>query len=76
MAARFEPRAEDLAQLVAKEVGKIVPHARFETGTAPANLGFNAALALTDYGRASEVDGHSFSIVIRHRFGDPSSSVS
>ena len=35
MAARFEARAEGLAQLLATEVGKILPHARFETSTVP-----------------------------------------
>lgn len=69
MAARFEARAEDLAQLLATEVGKILPHARFETGTVPPNLRFNAALALTDYGRAAEVAEDSVSIVIRQPLG-------
>jgi len=53
MAARFEARAEHLAQLLATEVGKILPDARFETATVPFNLRFNAALALTEYGRAA-----------------------
>jgi betaine-aldehyde dehydrogenase len=53
MAARFEARAEHLAQLLATENGKILPHARFETASVPFNLRFNAALALTEYGRAA-----------------------
>jgi len=69
MAARFEARAEDLARMLADEVGKVLPHARFETATVPPNLRFNAALALTDYGRAAEVDGDSLSIVIRQPVG-------
>ena len=69
MAARFEDRAEHFAQLLATEVGKIVPHARFETSTVPFNLRFNAALALTDYGRAAELDADSLSIVIRQPVG-------
>jgi acyl-CoA reductase-like NAD-dependent aldehyde dehydrogenase len=69
MAARFEARAEALAQLLAKEVGKILPHARFETNTVPFNLRFNAALALTDYGRAAELSEDSFSIVVRQPVG-------
>jgi betaine-aldehyde dehydrogenase len=69
MAARFEARAEQLTQLLATEVGKILPHARFETATVPFNLRFNAALALTEYGRAAEVDEASFSIVIRQPIG-------
>ena len=69
MAARFEARAEQLAQLLATEVGKILPHARFEIANVPANLRFSAALALTDYGRAAEVDQQSLSIVIRQPIG-------
>jgi betaine-aldehyde dehydrogenase len=65
MAARFEARAEHLAQLLSTEVGKIVPDARFETATAPVNLRFSAALALTERGRAAEIDEANLSIVIR-----------
>src|SRR5262245_48178462 len=61
MAANFEARAEHLAQLLATEVGKVLPHARFETDSVPLNLRFNAALALTEYGRAAEVDETSLS---------------
>ena len=69
MATGFETRAEHLAQLLATEVGKILPHARFETSTVPINLRFNAALALTEFGRAAEVDEDSLSIVIRQPVG-------
>ncbi len=69
MAARFEARAEDLARLLATEVGKVLPDARFETATVPFNLRFNAALALTEYGRAAEVGEDSLSIVIRQPVG-------
>lgn len=69
MAARFEARGEHLAQLLATEVGKILPDARFETATAPFNLRFNAALALTEYGRAAEVGADSLSIVVRQPLG-------
>ena len=69
MAARFEARAEELTQLLATEVGKILPHARFETNTVPFNLRFNGALALTDHGRAAEVDEDSLSIVLRQPVG-------
>jgi acyl-CoA reductase-like NAD-dependent aldehyde dehydrogenase len=66
---KFEARAEDLVQLLATENGKIIPHARFETAILPFTLRFNAALALTDYGRATEVDNESLSIVIRQPVG-------
>ena len=69
MAAGFESRSERLAQLLATEVGKILPHARFEASTVPFNLRFNAALTLTDHGRAAEVNGDSLSIVLRQPVG-------
>lgn len=69
MAARFEARAENLAQLLATEVGKVLPDAWFETATVPFNLRFNASLALTEYGRAAEVGEDSLSIVIRQPVG-------
>lgn len=69
MAARFEARAEPMAQLLATEVGKILPHARFEMTNVPFNLRFSAALTLTEFGRAAEVDKDSLSIVIRQPIG-------
>ncbi|HET9353151.1 MAG TPA: aldehyde dehydrogenase family protein, partial [Sphingomicrobium sp.] len=69
MAARFEARAELLAQTLSTEVGKVLPHARFEIATVPFNLRFNAALSLTDYGRAAETGEDSLSIVLRQPVG-------
>jgi betaine-aldehyde dehydrogenase len=69
MAARFEARAEHLVQLLSTENGKILSHARFETASVPFNLRFNAALALTEHGRAAEVSHDSLSIVIRQPIG-------
>jgi betaine-aldehyde dehydrogenase len=69
MAARFEARAEQLAQLLSTEVGKILPDARFETATVAPNLRFSAARALTEYGRAAEVGADGLSIVIRQPVG-------
>jgi acyl-CoA reductase-like NAD-dependent aldehyde dehydrogenase len=69
MADRFEARAEDLARLLSSEVGKILPDARFEAATVPPNLRFNAALALTECGRAAEVGADSLSILIRQPIG-------
>jgi betaine-aldehyde dehydrogenase len=69
MADRFEANAERLAQLLSHEVGKVLPHARFETNTVPFNLRFNAALTLTEYGRALETDENSVSIVLRQPIG-------
>lgn len=69
MADRFEARAEELVQMTATENGKIVPHARFETEIVPKTLRFNAALALTEYGRSAEVEAGSLSFTIRQPAG-------
>ena len=69
MAERFEAHSEHLAQLLSTENGKILPHARFEIDTVPYNLRFNAALALTEHGRAAEVSEDRLSIVIRQPIG-------
>jgi betaine-aldehyde dehydrogenase len=69
MADRFEARAEELARLTTIENGKALAHARFEIGIVPLTLRFNAALALTDYGRSSEVETGGLSLVIREPVG-------
>jgi acyl-CoA reductase-like NAD-dependent aldehyde dehydrogenase len=69
MAARFEARAHDLVDVVAAEVGKIVPHARIETAVALSALRYNAARALTDCGRMTEVEVGTLSMVIRQPVG-------
>lgn len=69
MADRFEARAEELVQLTAAENGKIVPHARFETEIVPKTLRFNAALALTEFGRSAEVEAGSLSFTVRQAAG-------
>ncbi|TAJ33336.1 MAG: aldehyde dehydrogenase family protein, partial [Reyranella sp.] len=69
MAGRFEALAEPLSQALGAEVGKILPHARFEVSTVAPNLRFNAALALTDHGRAAETGTHGLSMVIREPVG-------
>lgn len=55
--------------LARAEPNKILPDARFETTTGPINLRFNAALALTEYGRVAELGEDSLSIVIRQPVG-------
>jgi betaine-aldehyde dehydrogenase len=65
MADRFEARADDLVHLLAIENGKTIPQCRYETDISPFTLRYNAALALTECGRASEVDATRLSVVIR-----------
>jgi betaine-aldehyde dehydrogenase len=69
MADRFEARAEELARLTTIENGKALAHARFEIGIVPLTLRFNAALALTDYGRSAEIEAGQLSLVLREPVG-------
>jgi betaine-aldehyde dehydrogenase len=69
MAGEFEKRTEDLAQVLAEENGKMLQQARFEISTVPRCLRFNAALALTDYGRASSIQPGHLSVVVRKAVG-------
>ena len=69
LADSFEQRAEELANLLALENGKVLPHARLEIGIVPQTLRFNAALALTDYGRTAQVVPGSLSVVIKQAAG-------
>jgi acyl-CoA reductase-like NAD-dependent aldehyde dehydrogenase len=69
MANEFERRTEDLAQVLATENGKTLPQARFEISSVPRCLRFNAALALTDYGRTSSIEPGHLSLVTRQAVG-------
>ena len=69
MADAFEEHAEELAQLLSTENGKVLRHARFEIGVVPHSLRFNAALALTDVGRAASVEPGSLSMLIKQAAG-------
>jgi betaine-aldehyde dehydrogenase len=69
MADKFTEHSERLVELLGTENGKIRPHGRFETAIVPYTLRFNAALALTQSGRAMEVDKDSLSMVIRQPVG-------
>jgi betaine-aldehyde dehydrogenase len=69
MADRFEQRTDELVDLLALENGKTKPQARLEVDFAPETLRFNAALALTDSGRDSQVSEGEFSFVVRQPVG-------
>ena len=69
MADAFERRTADLAQTLAKENGKTVQQAVFEISTVPRCLRFNAALALTEFGRTMSVESGHLSIVTRQAAG-------
>jgi betaine-aldehyde dehydrogenase len=69
MADRFEERTDELVEMLALENGKTKPQARLEVDFAPETLRFNAALALTDCGRDSQVTEGEFSMVVRQAAG-------
>ncbi|MCQ4122325.1 aldehyde dehydrogenase family protein [Rhodococcus tibetensis] len=69
MAARFEARADELATLLSQENGKILRDAQFEVGMAAPVLRFNAALALTDTGRSSQVQAGRLGLMVRDAAG-------
>jgi betaine-aldehyde dehydrogenase len=69
MAERFEQRGGELVDMLALENGKTKPQGQLEVNFAPETLRFNAALALTDSGRATQVSEGEFSIVVRQPAG-------
>src|SRR6516225_1060275 len=69
MAERFEQRGGELVDMLALENGKTKRQGQLEVDFAPETLRFNAALALTDSGRATQVSEGEFSIVVRQAAG-------
>jgi betaine-aldehyde dehydrogenase len=69
MADRFEERADELVELLGLENGKTHPQGTLEVNFAPETLRFNAALALTDTGRNSQVSEGELSMVVRQPAG-------
>jgi acyl-CoA reductase-like NAD-dependent aldehyde dehydrogenase len=69
MAERFAERTGKLVDMLALENGKTKPQGRLEVDFAPGTLRFNAALALTDSGRATQVSEGELSIVVRQPAG-------
>jgi betaine-aldehyde dehydrogenase len=69
LADQFEANAEALARLIALENGKILPEARMEVGGIASKLRYCSALALTQQGRASQVQPGAYSMVLREAIG-------
>ncbi|CAD5251823.1 Aldehyde dehydrogenase A [Bosea sp. 62] len=69
IADRIEARADELAQILATENGKILPEARFEVATVPSKLRYCAALALAQHGRALAVRPNAYSMVLHEPVG-------
>jgi betaine-aldehyde dehydrogenase len=69
MADCFEARKEELVDMLALENGKVKGEARFEVDMVPKKLRFAAAMTLTAFGRAVEVEPGKFSTVLKEPMG-------
>jgi betaine-aldehyde dehydrogenase len=69
MADRFEARTQDLVDMLALENGKVKGEARFEVEMVPKKLRFAAAMTLTEFGRAIQVEPGRYSTVLKEPIG-------
>jgi betaine-aldehyde dehydrogenase len=69
MADHFEARSEDLVAILALENGRTKPEARLEVAIVPSKLRFDAASALTDFGRAMETSPGRYTTTLRQPAG-------
>jgi betaine-aldehyde dehydrogenase len=69
MADRFEARTQELVDMLALENGKVKSEARFEVDMVPKKLRFAAAMTLTEFGRAIQVEPGRYSTVLKEPIG-------
>lgn len=69
MADRVEARQQNLIDLLSLDNGKVKAEAALEVGMIPPKLRYNAALALSESGRAAEVLPGRVSLVLREPMG-------
>jgi betaine-aldehyde dehydrogenase len=69
MADRLEAATDELALMLARENGKILPEAYFELSLVPSKLRYYAAQALTDSGRGDQARPGVFSILLSEPVG-------
>ncbi|GAA2130619.1 aldehyde dehydrogenase family protein [Actinomadura napierensis] len=69
MADRMTERRDELVSLLSRENGKKLGDAAMEIGSAIPKLRYNAALALTDTGRAAELAPGSYSMTLHQPLG-------
>ncbi len=69
IADAIEARTDDLVAILGLENGKVAAHAKVEVGIVPDCLRFNAALALTEFGRAASAKPGALSLVVRQPAG-------
>lgn len=69
MADRIEAATDELALLLARENGKILPEAMFELSLTPSKLRYYAAQALTGSGRGDRVKPGVYSLLLTEPIG-------
>jgi betaine-aldehyde dehydrogenase len=69
MADRVEARQQDLIDLLSLDNGKVKAEAALEIGLVASKLRYNAALALSEFGRAAEVLPGRVSLVLKEPMG-------
>ncbi|MFI8442127.1 aldehyde dehydrogenase family protein [Streptomyces sp. WAC04189] len=69
LADRMSARRDELVDLLSRENGKRRGDAAMEVDAAIPKLRYNAALALTDTGRAAETSPHSYSMTLHQPVG-------
>ena len=69
MADNFAARSDELVDVLGAENGKVKAHGRLEVSIVPETLRFNAALALTDAGRTSQITDGDLGLVVRQPAG-------
>jgi betaine-aldehyde dehydrogenase len=69
MADRIEEHRDELIDLLSLDNGKVKAEAAMEIDLVPPKLRFNAALALSEFGRAAEVRPGHISMVLREPLG-------
>ncbi|MFC6700193.1 aldehyde dehydrogenase family protein [Streptomyces thermocoprophilus] len=69
MADRIEEHRDELIDLLALDNGKVKAEAALEIDMVAPKLRYNAALALSDFGRAAEIRPGRYSMVVREPLG-------
>ncbi|MGC0365152.1 betaine-aldehyde dehydrogenase [Rhodococcus sp. 27YEA15] len=69
MADRIEAATDELAMLLARENGKVLPEAGFELSLTPSKLRYYAAQALTDTGRGGRARDGVYSMLLSEPIG-------
>ena len=69
LADRLDERAEAIALMISREMGKTLPDATFEATVSPSTLRYNAGTALSQTGTSSEIAPGVFATSMREPIG-------